>query len=64
MNNISDCVTLVKFIYSVGNVNNAVGVVREWVFDSNCEKPLPLIIDSLHLICACSDEEDYFAKLK
>ena len=51
-------------MYSVGNVNNAVGVVGEWVFDSNCEKPLPLIIDSLHLICACSDEEDYFAKLK
>ena len=42
---------------SLGNVNHAVSAVGKWIFDSNYEKVLPLNIDSLNLIFACSDEE-------
>ena len=47
---------------SVGDVNHAVSVVGKSIFDSNYKKSLPLNNDSLNLICACSDENDYFAK--
>ena len=47
---------------SVGNMNHAVSVVVKWVFDSNNENFLLLNIDSVDLICASSDEDDYYAK--
>ena len=58
LNNISNYVTLVQLMYSVGNFNHTVSVVVKWIFDSNYEKSLPLNIDSLNLICACSDEDN------
>ena len=35
LNNISKYVTLVHFIYIVGNVNHALSVVGRWIFESN-----------------------------
>ena len=35
MNNITEYVTLVQLMDSVGNVNHAVSVVGEYIFDSN-----------------------------
>ena len=39
-NNISEHVTLVQLIDSLGNANNAISVVGYWIFDSNYEKHL------------------------
>ena len=50
LNNISEYVTLVKLMYSVGNVNHSVIVVGKWLFDSNYEKALPLNINSTYYI--------------
>ena len=35
---ISDNVTLVQLMDSLGNVNHAISVVGNWIFDSNYEK--------------------------
>ena len=64
MNNISKYIALFKIMHSVGNVNYAVSVVGKFILNSNYEKSLPLNIDSLDLICACSDEDDYLEKSK
>ena len=48
LNNISDHVTLVKLMDSLGNINHAVSVVGKFIFDSNYEKALPLTIESLN----------------
>ena len=61
MNNISEYVTLLQLMDSVGNVNHAISVFVKWIFDSNYRKALPWNIGSFNLICASSDEEDYFA---
>ena len=42
---------------SLVNVHHAVSVFGKCIFYSNNEKDFPLNIDSLNLICACSDEE-------
>ena len=44
LNNISEYVTLLKLIDSLGNVNYEVILTGEWVIDSNYEKALPLTI--------------------
>ena len=64
LNNIIKYATLVRLMDSIGNVNNSVSVFWKWIFDSNYEKYLTLNIDSLNLICACSDEDDYFVKFQ
>ena len=51
MDNTSEYVTLVQLIDSLGNVNHAVSVVENWYLDSNGEKALPLVINSLNLMC-------------
>ena len=56
VNNISEHVTLVQLMYSLGNVNHTVSLVGKWIFNSNYEKVLQLKIESLNLICSCSDE--------
>ena len=43
-NYISDHVTLVKLEYSAGNVNHAVSITWSWIYDSNYERALPLMI--------------------
>ena len=45
-----------KLMDSLGKVNNELGVVVKFIFDSNYEKVFPLTIESLDLICAFSDE--------
>ena len=61
LNNISKYVILVKLVDSLGKMNHAVSVVGKWLFDSNYENFLPLTFESMNLICACSDEDEYFA---
>ena len=39
MNNISEHVTLVQLMFSLGNVNHALSVVGKWILDSNYENP-------------------------
>ena len=41
MNDISENITLVKFMDTVGNVNNAVSIVGHWTFDSNYKTSPP-----------------------
>ena len=42
LNNISEYVTLVQLMYSLGNMNHAISVVGYWIFDSNYKKALCL----------------------
>ena len=64
LNNISNHVTLVQFMDSIGNVNHAVIVVKKCTFDSNYEKSLPLTIELLNFICYCYDKEKLSHYLK
>ena len=45
---------------SLGNVNHAISVVGNWIFDSNYEKALVLNRASLDMICApfVGEEQD------
>ena len=54
---ISEYVTLVKLIDSLGKVNNAISVVGYWIFDSKDGKLLVLNRESLDMICAPSAGE-------
>ena len=51
---ISENFTLVQLMDSLGNVNHAISVVGNWIFDSNYEKALVLNMASLDMICAPS----------
>ena len=42
LNDISEDVTLVQLMYSLGNMNHAISVVGYWIFDSNNKKPIYL----------------------
>ena len=42
INDISKNVTLVKLMDTLGNVNHAISIVGNWIFDSNYEKSLCL----------------------
>ena len=42
LEDISENVTLVKLMDSLGNVNHAISVVGNWIFDSDYEKALVL----------------------
>ena len=63
LSNISEHVTLVQLVGSLGNVNHAVSVVGKCIVGSNYEKDLPFIIATLDLICSCYDDYQYFAIL-
>ena len=52
LEDISENVTLVQLMYSIGNVNHAIIVVGSWIFDSNYERALVLNKASLDTICA------------
>ena len=41
----------------LGNVNNAVSAFGKWFFDSNYKKALPLILESLNIICSYSEKD-------
>ena len=54
LTDISENVTLVQLMDSLGNINHAISVVVYWIFDSNYEKLLVLYKEFLDLICAPS----------
>ena len=50
LNDISENVTLVQFMDSLGNVNHAIIIVGHWISDSNYKKALCLTKVSVDLI--------------
>ena len=52
LEDISENVTLVQLMDSLGNVNHAISVVGYWIFDPNYEELLVLNRASLYMICA------------
>ena len=64
LKDISENVTLVQLMDSLGNVNHAISVVGYWIFDSNYEKSLVLNMASLGMICAPSLGEEQAAKFE
>ena len=61
LEDISANVTLVQFMDSIGNVNHAISVVGNWIFDSDYEIALFLNKASLDMICAPSVGEEQAA---
>ena len=55
---ISANVTLVQLMDLIGNVNDSISVVGNWIFDSNYERALVLNRASLDMICAPSVGEE------
>ena len=51
LKDMSENVTLVQLMNSLGDVNRAISVVGNWIFDSNYEKALVLNRASLDMIC-------------
>ena len=49
LKHISEHVTLVQLMDSLGNVNHAISVFWYWIFDSNYEKSLVLYRESLDM---------------
>ena len=47
---------------TLGNVNSAISIVGNWMFDSNYEKSLRLTRESLDLICSPSVGEEQVVK--
>ena len=64
LENISENVTLVQLMDSLGNVNHAISFVRNWVFDSNYEKSLILNRASLDMIRTPSVGEEQADKFE
>ena len=62
LENISENFTLVQLMYSLGNLNHAISVVGNWIFDSNYEKALVLNRESLDMICTPSVGEEHATK--
>ena len=58
LEDISENVTLVQLMDSLGNVNHAISGVGNWIFDSNYEIALVLNRASLEMICAPSGGEE------
>ena len=50
LNDISEDVTLVQLMDSLGNVNHAISILGHWIFDSNYEKVLCFTQESLDII--------------
>ena len=61
---ISANVTLVHLMDSIGNVNHAISVVGNWIFDPNYERALVLNNASLDTICAPSVGEEQVSKFE
>ena len=61
MIDISEHVTLVQLIDSLGNVNNYISAIGYWIFDSSHDKSLVLNRESLDMICAPSVGEEQVA---
>ena len=52
MKDISEPVTLVQLMDSLGNFNHAISVVGYWIFGANYKKALVLNRESVDMICA------------
>ena len=63
LEDISENVTLVQLMDSLGNLNHAISVVGNWIFDSNYEKALVLNRESLDMIFTPSVGEEQAAIL-
>ena len=50
LNGISENVTLMQLMDTLGNVNHDISIVGYWIFDSNYKKSLHLTRESLNLI--------------
>ena len=61
LTDISENVTLVQFICSLGNVNRYIRVVGYLIFDSNYKIALVINRESLDMICAPSIGEEQVA---
>ena len=61
IHDISENITLVQLMESVGNVNNTVNIAEYWIFDSKYKKALLLTLDSLNIICSPLIGEVIFA---
>ena len=64
LEDISENVTIVQLMDSLGNVNHAISVVGYWIFDSNLKKALVLNMASLDMICTSSVGEEQSAKFE
>ena len=58
LEDISANVTLVQLMDLIGNVNHAISVVGNWIFNSNLERALVLNRALLETICAPSVGEE------
>ena len=58
LEDIGENVTLVQLMDSLENVNHAISVVWNWIFDSKYEKSLVLNRASLDMICTLSVGEE------
>ena len=50
LNDLSEDLTLVHLMESLGNVNHAISLVGHWISDSNYEKAICLTQESLDII--------------
>ena len=64
MEDISKHVTLFQLMDSLGNLNHAISVFGNWIFESNYEKALVLNRASLDMICAPSFGEEQADKFE
>ena len=64
LTDISEHVTIVKLMDSLGNENNDISVVGYWIFESNYEKALVLNRELLDIICAPSVGEEQVAEFE
>ena len=64
LNNISENITLVQLMDTLGNVNHAINIVDYCIFDSNYDKELHLTRESLYLICYHSVIEEQVVKFE
>ena len=64
LEDIGENFTLVQLMDSLVNVNHAISVVGNWIFDSNYEKSLVLNRASLEMICTPYFGEEQAAKFE
>ena len=64
LNEISENVTLVQLMESLGNLNHTISIVGHWIFDSNYKKAFCLTQESLDLVCSISIGEEKVATFR
>ena len=64
LNDISENVTLVQLMDTLGNMNHDISILGYWIFDSNYEKSLCLTRESLDIIFSPSVGEEQVVKFE